>query len=165
MERGDTYGPLSYLAYVPFEQALPWSGRWDDLPAAHGAAIAFDLLVVAGLLLLGVRLRPGREGRLLGLALAYAWAAFPYTAFALETNSNDSLVALACVPGDAGAHDLAGAHAPRRRGARRSRWAPGAAAKFVPLALAPLFAVYPRAWPRPPGRVRARAGWRCSRSP
>ena len=53
VERGDTYGPLTYLAYVPFEQALPWSGRWDDLPAAHGAAISFDLLVVGGLLLLG----------------------------------------------------------------------------------------------------------------
>ena len=46
-------GPVNYLLYVPFEQALPWSGRWDDLPAAHGAAISFDLLVIAGLLLLG----------------------------------------------------------------------------------------------------------------
>ena len=53
VERGDTYGPVNYLLYVPFEQALPWSGRWDDLPAAHGAAISFDLLVIAGLLLLG----------------------------------------------------------------------------------------------------------------
>ena len=142
VERGDTYGPLNYLAYVPFEQALPWSGRWDDLPAAHGAAIAFDLLVVAGLLLLGVRLRPGREGRLLGLALAYAWAAFPYTAFALETNSNDSLVALACV-----AALLALTISPARTrlgaAARGIAVAAGAAAKFAPLALAPLFAVYP----------------------
>ncbi len=24
--RGDTYGPVTYLAYVPFEQLLPWSG-------------------------------------------------------------------------------------------------------------------------------------------
>ena len=38
VERGDTYGPVNYLLYVPFEQALPWSGRWDELPAAHGAA-------------------------------------------------------------------------------------------------------------------------------
>ena len=44
---GDTYGPVVYLAYVPFEQALTWSGRWDDLPAAHAAAIAFDLLACA----------------------------------------------------------------------------------------------------------------------
>ena len=34
-EHGDTYGPVAYEAYVPFEQALPWSGKWDDLPAAH----------------------------------------------------------------------------------------------------------------------------------
>ena len=30
--RGDTYGPLLYLAYVPFELVWPWSGTWDDLP-------------------------------------------------------------------------------------------------------------------------------------
>ena len=97
VERGDTYGPVNYLLYVPFEQALPWSGRWDDLPAAHGAAIAFDLLALGGLLLLGRRLRPGREGTALGVALGYAWVAYPYTAFVLESNSNDTLVAVACV--------------------------------------------------------------------
>jgi Glycosyltransferase family 87 len=133
VERGDTYGPVNYLLYVPFEQALKWSGAWDDLPAAHGAAIAFDLLAIGGLLLLGRALRPGREGRTLGIALAYAWAAYPYTAFALETNSNDTLVALACI----------GALLAFTR-----RWAAaggvavglGAAAKFAPMALAPLFA-------------------------
>ena len=31
------------------------------------------------------------------MALAYAWAAYPYTAFVLETNANDTLVALACI--------------------------------------------------------------------
>ena len=40
--------------------ALPWSGTWDDLPAAHAAAIAFDLLTLAGLWLLGRRLRGPR---------------------------------------------------------------------------------------------------------
>ncbi|MEJ7716242.1 MAG: hypothetical protein WKF40_11400 [Thermoleophilaceae bacterium] len=94
VERGDTYGPVDYLSYVPFEQAMPWSGAWDDLPAAHGAAIAFDLLTLAGLILLGMRLRAGPPGRELGLALGFAWAAYPYALFALETNSNDSLVGL-----------------------------------------------------------------------
>ena len=94
VERGDTYGPVNYLLYVPFEQARPWSGSWDDLPAAHGAALAFDLLTLGGLVLLGSRLRPGPAGRELGVALGVAWAAYPYTLFALETNSNDSLVAL-----------------------------------------------------------------------
>jgi Glycosyltransferase family 87 len=137
VERGDTYGPVTYLLYVPFEQALPWSGRWDDLPAAHGAAISFDLLVLGGLLLLGRRLRPGREGTVLGVALAYAWVAYPYTTFVLESNSNDSLVALGCV-GALLAASLARDYA-------AGLWTGGAialgtAAKFVTLALAPLFA-------------------------
>jgi hypothetical protein len=133
IERGDTYGPVNYLAYVPFEQALPWSGRWDDLPAAHGAAIAFDLLAIGGLLLLGRRMRPGPEGRVLGVALAYAWTAFPYTAFVLESNANDTLVALACI---------AALLAFVGRSAVGSGLAVGlgTAAKFAPLALAPLFA-------------------------
>ncbi|HZG48265.1 MAG TPA: glycosyltransferase 87 family protein [Thermoleophilaceae bacterium] len=137
VERGDTYGPLSYLLYVPFEQALPWSGRWDDLPAAHAAAIAFDLLVIGGLLLLGRRLRPGRAGLLLGVALAYAWTAYPYTAFVLESNSNDSLVALA------GVGAMLALTAKNRVASALGRGAAlglGAAAKFAPLALAALFA-------------------------
>jgi Glycosyltransferase family 87 len=137
VERGDTYGPVTYLLYVPFEQALPWSGRWDDLPAAHGAAISVDLLVLGGLLLLGRRLRPGRQGMALGVALAYAWVAYPYTTFVLESNSNDSLVALGCV----GALLAAGLS----RDYAAGLWtgvaiALGTAAKFVTLALAPLFA-------------------------
>jgi Glycosyltransferase family 87 len=136
VEHGDTYGPVNYLLYVPFEQALPWSGAWDDLPAAHGASIAFDLLVIGGLFLFGRRLRPGREGLVLGAALAYAWTAYPYTAFALESNSNDALVAVACV----GA--LLALTLRRRAGSLAGGVAIGlgAAAKFVPLALAPLFA-------------------------
>jgi hypothetical protein len=131
--KGDTYGPVNYLLYVPFEQAMRWSGRWDDLPAAHGAAIAFDLLTIGVLLLLGRALRTGREGTALGVALAYAWTAYPYSAFALETNSNDTLVALACA-------------CALLAFARRSAVATGigvglgAAAKFGPLALAPLLA-------------------------
>ena len=129
-EHGDTYGPVNYLFYVPFEQALGWSGSWDDLPAAHGAALAADLLVILGLMLLGRRLRPGVEGRTLGLALAFAWAAYPYSAFALESNSNDTLVALAVV-------GALLATVPALRGLAIGL---GAAAKFAPLALAPLFA-------------------------
>jgi hypothetical protein len=136
-QHGDTYGPLTYLSYVPFEQALPWSGRWDDLPAARGAAIGFDLLAIGGLLLLGRRLRPGREGIALGVALAYAWTAYPYTTFVLNSNANDTLVAVACL----GA--LLAATIPRR--ATSALWAGtaiglGAATKFVTLAVAPLFA-------------------------
>src|SRR6185312_7919715 len=97
VSEGDTYGPVNYYAYVPFERIWPWSGSWDDLPAAHGAAVFFDLATFALLILLGYRIRPGPEGRRLGAILAFGWAAYPYTAYVLESNSNDSLVALLLV--------------------------------------------------------------------
>lgn len=124
-EHGDTYGPVNYEAYVPFQQVFGWSGHWDDLPAAHAAAIAFDLLAVALLFLLGRRVR----GPALGIALAYAWVAFPFTLFALESNSNDSLVAVFVL-----AALLAASTAP----ARGMFAALAGLTKFAPLALAPL---------------------------
>jgi hypothetical protein len=84
----DTYGPLNYLAYVPFEAVWPYHGKWDELPAAHAAALAFDLATVLLLLLAGRRL-----GRTAGLALAYAWAACPWTAYVLMAGTDDALVA------------------------------------------------------------------------
>jgi uncharacterized membrane protein len=130
-EHGDTYGPVNYLTYVPFEQALPFDGTWADLPAAHAAAIAFDLLTILGLLVLGRRLRAGPGGWSLGVALGYAWAAYPYTLYALDCNSNDSLVAMVCV------WALVALRSAPGRGVLIGL---GAAAKFAPLALAPLFA-------------------------
>jgi hypothetical protein len=130
-EHGDTYGPVTYAAYVPFEQALPWSGRWDDLPAAHAAAITFDLLCLGLLFLIGRRMR----GPTLGLALAYAWAANPFTLYAMNCNVNDGLVA-ALVLGA-----IAAASSPAGRGALVTL---AGMAKFAPLALAPLFATYSR---------------------
>jgi hypothetical protein len=91
----DTYGPLNYIAYVPFELTQPWEGRWDDLGAAHGAATLFDILCVAGMFTLGWRI----AGLRLGMGLALAWAAFPFTAYALETNANDGLVAAVLIWG------------------------------------------------------------------
>jgi hypothetical protein len=123
---GDTYGPVNYFAYTPFNVAFGWSGVWDNLPAAHAAAIAFDLLTMLGLFLLGRAIR----GPTAGIVLAYLWAAYPFTLFALSSNSNDAFVALLIV-----------------LCLLLIRWAParGAAAafagltKFVPLALGPLF--------------------------
>jgi Glycosyltransferase family 87 len=129
--RGDVYGPVNYLAYVPFEQLWPWEGEWDDVPAAHAAAIAFDLLCALGLLALGRRLRPGFDGRALGLALSFAWLAYPFTLYTMNANANDSLVAALGV----GAM-LALTSAP----ARAAFIALAAAAKFGSAALAPLFA-------------------------
>jgi hypothetical protein len=131
IERGDTYGPVTYLAYVPWEQIMPWKGRWDELPAAHAAALTFDLLTLLGLLVLGRRLRAGPEGTLLGVALAFAWAAYPYSTFVLQSNSNDSLVAAIVV------WALVFLRSPAGRGAIVGL---AAAAKFTPIALAPLFA-------------------------
>ena len=129
---GDTYGPVAYYAYVPFEQALPWSGDWDDLPAAHGAAIFFDLGTVVALFLLGRRLRPD-DGSRLAVLLAFAWAACPYTAFALESNTNDSLVSLLLVCA------LLFLSSPPIRG---GLMALASLSKFAPVVLVPLFATY-----------------------
>jgi hypothetical protein len=53
--RGDTYGPVSYLAYVPGYLLFGWSGKWDRLRAAHFTSIIWDLLALAGLALAGRR--------------------------------------------------------------------------------------------------------------
>jgi hypothetical protein len=128
---GDTYGPANYYAYVPFELVMPWSGTWDELASSHAAAIAFDLATAVGLALGGVRLWPGRRGRELGAVLAFAWLAYPYTDFALQSNSNDSLIAALIV------WSLALFARPLARGALLAL---AVMAKFAPLALAPLYA-------------------------
>lgn len=128
---GDTYGPVNYLAYLPFELVLPWDGEWDKLPAAHAAALAFDMATVGALFVLGMRLRPGARGRELGTVLGFAWVAFPYTAFTLASNANDSLVAAII------AWSLVVMSSPAARGVLL---AAAVAVKFAPLALAPLYA-------------------------
>jgi hypothetical protein len=85
---GDTYGPVAYLAYVPAVLTLGWSGRWDSLPAAHATAIAFDLLALLGLVLVGVRF----GGPRLGATLAFGWAAYPFTTYVLLSNTNDAIM-------------------------------------------------------------------------
>jgi hypothetical protein len=130
-EHGDTYGPVAYAAYVPFERILPWSGKWDDLPAAHAAAIAFDLLCLGLIFLVGWQLR----GPPLGVTLAYAWAANPFTLYAMNCNVNDALVG-ALVLGA-----IAAVASPAGRGALIGL---AGMAKFAPLGLAPLFATHTR---------------------
>ena len=128
----DTYGPITYLAYLPFELAFPLHNlRHDYLPAAHAAAITFDLLSIFGLFVLGRRLRAGDDGRRLGLVLAFAWAASPFTFLNLVANTNDGLVPLFVI------WALVAVASPVRRGILLGL---GAAAKFAPLALAGLFA-------------------------
>ncbi len=133
VSQGDTYGPVNYYAYVPFELIWPWSGSWDDLPAAHGAAVSFDIATFLLLILLGLRIRPGPAGRRLATTLAFGWAAYPYTAFVLEANSNDTLVALLLVA------TLLLLLRPLARGATLAlaTWA-----KFAPILLVPMLSTY-----------------------
>jgi hypothetical protein len=125
--RGDTYGPFSYEAYAPFVALWGFSGVWDSLPAAHAAAIFFDLACIGLLLAIGRRL----GGIATGIVLAYAWAAFPFTAFALESNSNDGLVAALVLA------TLFVAGSPAARGAFAAL---AGLAKFAPLVLVPVLA-------------------------
>ena len=86
-ERGDTYGPVAYLAYVPGYLLLGWDGKWDVLPAAHFTSIGFDLLALVLLGLVGLRY----GGYRLGVTLAFAWAAYPFTQYVLSSNTNDAI--------------------------------------------------------------------------
>lgn len=126
----DTYGPLTYLAYIPFEAVFPWTGTWNDLPAAHGAAVMFDLVALLGIVVLGWRL----GGRRLAAGLGLAWAAFPFTAYALESNSNDALVAACLTWG------LVVAHRPIGRGVTLGL---AVASKFSPAILLALWSRHP----------------------
>ena len=123
---GDTYGPFNYYAYVPFTAIFGWSGTWDTLPAAHAASIAFDLLTLVALFVLGHRLRRPQ----LGALLAWGWVAYPFTLFGLNSNSNDTLVPLVLVVAL-----LTLTSAPARGVAA----ALAGMTKFAPFALAPLF--------------------------
>ncbi len=146
VSQGDTYGPVNYLAYVPFERIWPWSGTWNDLPAAHGAAVFFDLATFALLIFLGRRIRPGPAGNKLAATLAFGWAAYPYTAFTLLSNSNDSLVAMFLVA------TLLVLARPAARGVMAAL---ATFAKFAPAVLAPMLAhlrreaLALRRWPSP----------------
>jgi hypothetical protein len=101
------------------------------VPAARAAALGFELLTALALFALGRRLRPGDEGSTLGIALAYAWLAYPFTMYTLGSSFNDGLVALLVV-----CCLLVASSAP----ARGAVSALAGLTKFGPLILAPLFA-------------------------
>jgi hypothetical protein len=134
--QGDTYGPVAYETYLPGYLALGWSGKWDDLPAAHFASIAFDLLCLAGLALVGLRF----GGQRLAVTLAFAWAAYPFTQYVSSSNTNDALPPLFLIWG----FWLATWPAARGGFAALSGWT-----KFGSLLVAPLWASYPERRARP----------------
>jgi hypothetical protein len=147
-ERGDTYGPVSYLAYVPGFLALGWSGKWDSLRAAHFTSIALDLLVLLGLALVGRRF----GGLPLAATLAFAWAAYPFTQYVSNSNTNDALMPLLLVWG------FWLVSSPWARGifSALAGWT-----KFGVLLVAPLWAGYPEAvrFRRPRGPLLFAAGF------
>ncbi|MEX2211041.1 MAG: hypothetical protein WD689_04685 [Gaiellaceae bacterium] len=134
-EHGDTYGPVTYLSYLPGYWLFGWSGDWDSLPAARFTAIVFDLLTLAGLALVGLRF----GGLPLAAALAFAWTAFPFTQYASSANTNDALLPAFLVWG------FWLVSSPKARGALAalSGWT-----KFASLIVAPLWATYPDGRPR-----------------
>ena len=126
---GDTYGPLNYLLYVPFVLMFGFSGEWDFLPAAHALTLFAFVAGAMGLLVAGYRLAGPRGAA----ALVFAWAAFPYTLYATNNNTNDVIVAAVSAIG------LAAAASPLARGASI---AAGFAVKLYPLVLGPLWIAY-----------------------
>ena len=133
---GDTYGPVAYFAYLPGFAIFGWEGRWDELPAAHFTTIAFDLIVLLGLVLVGKRFGGAR----LAVTLPFAWAAYPFTQYMSNSNSNDAIAPALLVFG----FWLAASPAARGAFTALSSWV-----KFTSLLVVPLWASYPDALRRP----------------
>ena len=135
-DRGDTYGPISYVAYLPGFWAFGWTGRWDDLPAAHATSILWDVLCLVGLALVGRRF----GGNRLGATLAFAWATWPFTQYVSHSNTNDAIGPALLIWGF---------------WLLTTPWARGAFAafsgltKFASLIVVPLWASYPSGLRRP----------------
>jgi hypothetical protein len=127
---GDTYGPVAYESYIPGWAFFGWSGKWDSLPASHFTAIAFDLLTMLGLFFVGLRF----GGLRLGAVLAFAWAAYPFTQYVSNSNTNDAIMPCFLVWG------FWLVSRPFARGvfAAFSGWT-----KFASLLVAPLWLTYP----------------------
>jgi hypothetical protein len=135
-DRGDTYGPITYVAYIPGYLAYGWSGKWDELPAAHFSALLFDGLTLIGLALVGWRFGRAR----LAATLPFAWAAYPFTQYVSSSNANDSLLPCLLVFG----FWLATSAPARGLFVGLASWA-----KFAALLLIPLWASYPDGLRRP----------------
>jgi len=129
---GDTYGPVAYEAYVPGYVAFGWSGKWDKLPSVHATSILWDLLALVGLGLVGLRL----GGPRLAAALAFAWAAWPFTQYVSNSNTNDAIQPALLVWG----FYFASSPAARGAFAALSGWT-----KFASLIVLPLWSGFPDA--------------------
>jgi len=139
-DRGDTYGPVAYEAYLPAYAAFGWSGKWDSLPASHATAVLFDLLCLLGLALTGLRF----GGLRLAATLSFAWVAYPFTQYVSNSNTNDAIMPAILIWGF---------------WICSSPWARGAACalagwtKFAALVVAPLWLSYPDGMSKPRAKL------------
>jgi hypothetical protein len=129
---GDTYGPMSYIAYIPGYEIFGWSHKWDKLPAVHFTSILFDLLAMVGLAVVGRRF----GGPRLAASAAFAWAAWPFTQYASSSNTNDAIAPALLVWGFAFLTSNTG----RGFFVALSGWT-----KFASLLVLPLWSGYPEA--------------------
>jgi hypothetical protein len=129
-DRGDTYGPVSYVSYIPGYLLFGWTGKWDKLPAAHFTSLAFDVLCLIGLALVGWRF----GGERLAATLPFAWAAYPFTQYTSMSNTNDAILPAFLIFG------FFFAAQPALRGGflALAGWT-----KFAALTTVPLWATYP----------------------
>ncbi len=143
---GDTYGPVAYAAYLPGYWIKGWSGKWDKLPAVKLTTVIFDLLCLIGMGLVGLRF----GGPWLGSALAFAWAAYPFTQYVAMSNTNDAIVPVFLIYG------FLASTSPWLRGAlvALSGWT-----KFATLVVAPLWLTYPGPVRRPRPALAFAAGF------
>jgi hypothetical protein len=129
---GDTYGPVSYLAYIPGYALFGWSHKWDRLKSVHFTSILFDSICLLGLILVGRRF----GGAPLAATLAFAWVAWPFTQYASNSNTNDAIPPAFLIWGFLGVTS-----APVRAAAvALSGWT-----KFASLLVVPLWSGYPEA--------------------
>ena len=145
-DRGDTYGPITYIAYIPGYLAEGWSGKWDSLPAAHFTALLFDGFTLLGLALVGWRFGGGR----LAAMLPFAWVAYPFTTYVSSSNSNDAILPALLVWG----FWLVSSPVARGLFVGLASWA-----KFSAFLLLPLWASYPNGLKRPRALVLFAAGF------
>ena len=149
-EHGDTYGPFAYVAYLPFEQLLPWSGRVGR-PA--GGARRGDRSSTCSrsrcLFLLGRRV----GGTVAGHRARVRLGGLPVHALRaeheLERRARHAARARRAARRD------------ERAGARGARSRLAGMAKFAPAALAPVLATYGlagRPWREQLGRLLLFAG-------
>ena len=130
--QGDTYGPVSYEAYLPAFAVFGWSGLWDKLPTAHATSILWDLICLVGMWLVGLRF----GGPRLAATLGFAWVAWPFSQYSSMSNTNDMIQPALL---------LFGFYFLSRPGLRGAFGMLGALVKFSPLLLLPLWSGYPDA--------------------